>query len=72
MNSVSGRFTPKSRMVKALVYTLLPRLSRYVLDGRYDIDSIVVDVLASVCYIHGQFSQSFEGVFYVCSHQWSH
>jgi len=42
MNSVSGRFTPKSRMGKALVYTytLLPRLSRYVLDGRYHIDSI--------------------------------
>ena len=41
MNSVSGRFTPKSRMGKALVYTytLLPRLSRYVLDGRYHIDN---------------------------------
>ena len=41
MNSVSGRFTPKSRMGKALVYTytLLPRLSRYVLDGRYNIDN---------------------------------
>ena len=35
------RFTPKSRMGKALVYTytLLPRLSRYVLDGRYHIDN---------------------------------
>ena len=41
MDSVSGRFTPKSRMGKALVYTytLLPRLSRYVLDGRYHIDN---------------------------------
>ena len=41
MNSVSGRFTPKSRMGRALVYTytLLPRLSRYVLDGRYNIDN---------------------------------
>ena len=41
MNSVSGRFAPKSRMGKALVYTytLLPRLSRYVLDGRYHIDN---------------------------------
>lgn len=41
MNSVSGSFTPKSRMWKALVYTytLLPRLSRYVLDGRYNIDN---------------------------------
>ena len=41
MNSVSGSFTPKSRMGKALVYayTLLPRLSRYVLDGRYNIDN---------------------------------
>ena len=41
MNSVSGCFTPKSRMGKALVYTytLLPRLSRYVLDGRYNIDN---------------------------------
>lgn len=41
MNSVSGRFAPKSRMGKALVYTytLLPRLSRYVLDGRYSIDN---------------------------------
>jgi len=41
MNSVSGCFTPKFRMGKALVYTytLLPRLSRYVLDGRYNIDN---------------------------------
>jgi hypothetical protein len=41
MNSVSGRFTPKSRMGKALVYTytLLPRLSRYLLDDRYHIDN---------------------------------
>lgn len=40
MNSVAGRFTPRSRMGRALVYTytLLPRLSRYVLDGRYNID----------------------------------
>ena len=39
MNSVSGCFTRKSRMGRALVYTLLPRLSRYVLDGRYNIDN---------------------------------
>jgi len=41
MDSVSNRFAPKSRMGKALVYTytLLPRLSRYVLDGRYHIDN---------------------------------
>ena len=43
MNSVSasGRFATKSRMGRALVYTytLLPRLSRYVLDGRYNIDN---------------------------------
>ena len=41
MDSVSGRFAPKSRIGKALVYTytLLPRLSRYVLDGRYHIDN---------------------------------
>ena len=41
MDSVSSRFTPKSRMGRALVYTytLLPRLSRYVLDGRYHIDN---------------------------------
>ena len=41
MDSVANKFTPKSRMGKALVYTytLLPRLSRYVLDGRYNIDN---------------------------------
>ena len=41
MNSVSVCLTPKSRMGKALVYTytLLPRLSRYVFDGRYNIDN---------------------------------
>lgn len=41
MDSVSNRFAPKSRMGKALVYTytLLPRLGRYVLDGRYHIDN---------------------------------
>ena len=43
MNSVSasGRFATKSRMGRAMVYTytLLPRLSRYVLDGRYNIDN---------------------------------
>ncbi|MCQ2167181.1 MAG: IS66 family transposase [Bacteroidales bacterium] len=41
MNAVANRFTPKSRMGKAIVYTytLLPRLSRYVLDGRYNIDN---------------------------------
>ena len=41
MNSVAPLFKPKSRMGKALVYnyTLLPRLSRYVLDGRYHIDN---------------------------------
>ena len=35
MDSVSNRFAPKSRMGKALVYTytLLPRLSRYVLEA---------------------------------------
>lgn len=39
--SASGRFATKSRMGRALVYTytLLPRLSRYVLDGRYNIDN---------------------------------
>ena len=39
--SASGRFATKSRMGKALIYTytLLPRLSRYVLDGRYNIDN---------------------------------
>ena len=41
MDSVSNRFTPKSRMGRALIYTytLLPRLGRYVLDGRYHIDN---------------------------------
>ena len=41
MDSVANRFTPKSRMGKTIVYTytLLPRLSRYVLDGRYNIDN---------------------------------
>jgi len=41
MGSVSGKLLPKSRMGKALVYTyaILPRLSRYVLDGRYNIDN---------------------------------
>ena len=47
MNSVSGCFTPKSRMGKALVYTytLLPRLSRYVLDGRYNIDNQLAEAI---------------------------
>lgn len=41
MDSVADNFSPKSRMAKAVVYTyaLLPRLSRYVLDGRYNIDN---------------------------------
>ena len=41
MDSVANAFTPKSRMGRAIVYTytLLPRLSRYVLDGRYNIDN---------------------------------
>jgi transposase len=41
MDSVAGKMAPRSRMGKALVYTyaLLPRLSRYVLDGRYNIDN---------------------------------
>ena len=41
MDSVANIFSPKSRMAKALVYTysLLPRLGRYVLDGRYSIDN---------------------------------
>lgn len=40
MDSVSGLFETGSRMGKAIIYTysLLPRLSRYVLDGRYNID----------------------------------
>lgn len=41
MDSVAGHFTLKSRMGRAInyTYTLLPRLSRYVLDGRYNIDN---------------------------------
>ncbi len=41
MDSVANALTPKSRMGRALTYTyaLLPRLSRYVLDGRYNIDN---------------------------------
>lgn len=41
MNSVAGLYKPKSRMGNALIYTyaLLPRLGRYVLDGRYNIDN---------------------------------
>jgi transposase len=41
MDAVADKFKPKSRMGKALVYTytLLPRMSRYVLDGRYNIDN---------------------------------
>lgn len=41
MNTVAGNFSPRSRMGKAIVYTysLLPRLSRYILDGRYNIDN---------------------------------
>ena len=41
MGSVAGLFSQKSRMGRAIVYTytLLPRLSRYVLDGRYNIDN---------------------------------
>ena len=41
MDSVSNSFAPKSRMGRAIVYTytLLPRLGRYVLDGRYHIDN---------------------------------
>ncbi|MBQ9654364.1 MAG: IS66 family transposase [Bacteroidales bacterium] len=41
MDSVGGLFKTKTRMGKALTYTfsLLPRLSRYVLDGRYHIDN---------------------------------
>ena len=36
-----GVVVPKTKMAGALVYTfsLLPRLSRYVLDGRYSIDN---------------------------------
>lgn len=41
VDSVSGQFSPKSLMGRVLRYTypLLPRLSRYVLDGRYSIDN---------------------------------
>ena len=41
MDAVGGLFKPKTRMGKALTYTyaLIPRLSRYVLDGRYHIDN---------------------------------
>ena len=41
MNSVANLFSQKSRMGRAIVYTyaLLPRLGRYVLDGRYNIDN---------------------------------
>ena len=41
MDAIGGLFKPKTRMGKALTYTysLLPRLSRYVLDGRYHIDN---------------------------------
>lgn len=41
MDAAADKFKPKSRMGRALVYTytLLPRLSRYVLDGRYNIDN---------------------------------
>lgn len=36
------------------------------------LNPIVIDVPASVCYIHRQFRQSFEGVFYGSPHQRSH
>lgn len=41
MNAAAGVVVPKTKMAGALVYTfaLLPRLSRYVLDGRYSIDN---------------------------------
>ena len=41
LNGFNGRPWSGLRMGKALVYTytLLPRLSRYVLDGRYNIDN---------------------------------
>ena len=41
MGSAAGLFSSKSRMGRAIAYTyaLLPRLSRYVLDGRYNIDN---------------------------------
>lgn len=41
MGSVSGEFSPKLRMGRALTYTfaLFPRLCRYILNGRYNIDN---------------------------------
>ena len=41
MNAAADTVVPKTKMAGALVYTfaLLPRLSRYVLDGRYNIDN---------------------------------
>ena len=41
MNATADVVIPKTKMAGALVYTfaLLPRLSRYVLDGRYNIDN---------------------------------
>ena len=41
MNAAAGVVVPRTKMAGALVYTfaLLPRLSRYVLDGRYSIDN---------------------------------
>lgn len=41
MNAAADVVVPKTKMAGALVYTfaLLPRLSRYVLDGRYNIDN---------------------------------
>ena len=45
MTSVSSLFSPKSRMGKAILYTyaLRHRLGRYVLDGRYQIDSNLIE-----------------------------
>lgn len=45
IKAVSGSFTPKDLMRKALDYTekLLPRLRRYTLDGRYQIDNNSVE-----------------------------
>ena len=41
MNAAAGVVVPRTKMAGALVYTfaLLPRLGRYVLDGRYSIDN---------------------------------
>lgn len=41
MNTVSGDMSPKSLIGQAVAYAnvLLPRLSRYMLDGRYNIDN---------------------------------